>query len=187
MRRTASLVAAWQSVGFCHGVLNTDNISVAGLTLDYGPFGEQRDLGSRGAAWEDQCATGSAVPPHHTYTPSALPPYLHRPTHLPPQSLSSHHPTTLSVSVPSPSLPPPHTLGFMERFDPEMVPNGSDDSGRYDYQEQRAICRWNCECRGGGGGGTITRSSGPSAAGTVSEALEWSSSLEKEGTFRSWY
>jgi len=33
------LMAAWQSVGFCHGVLNTDNMSILGLTIDYGPFG----------------------------------------------------------------------------------------------------------------------------------------------------
>ncbi|KAJ4979977.1 hypothetical protein NE237_010757 [Protea cynaroides] len=37
--RTASLVASWQGVGFTHGVLNTDNMSVLGLTIDYGPFG----------------------------------------------------------------------------------------------------------------------------------------------------
>jgi len=37
--RTASLMADWQSVGFCHGVMNTDNMSVLGLTIDYGPFG----------------------------------------------------------------------------------------------------------------------------------------------------
>jgi len=37
--RTAKLVAHWQSVGFCHGVLNTDNMSILGLTIDYGPFG----------------------------------------------------------------------------------------------------------------------------------------------------
>jgi uncharacterized protein YdiU (UPF0061 family) len=36
---TAELVAAWQSVGFCHGVMNTDNMSILGLTIDYGPFG----------------------------------------------------------------------------------------------------------------------------------------------------
>lgn len=36
---TASLVASWQGVGFTHGVLNTDNMSVLGLTIDYGPFG----------------------------------------------------------------------------------------------------------------------------------------------------
>ncbi len=37
-QRTASLMAQWQAVGFCHGVMNTDNMSVLGLTLDYGPF-----------------------------------------------------------------------------------------------------------------------------------------------------
>ena len=36
--RTARLMAQWQAVGFCHGVMNTDNMSVLGLTLDYGPF-----------------------------------------------------------------------------------------------------------------------------------------------------
>ncbi|PWF23205.1 protein adenylyltransferase SelO [Corticimicrobacter populi] len=38
-RRTGELMAAWQSVGFCHGVMNTDNMSILGLTLDYGPYG----------------------------------------------------------------------------------------------------------------------------------------------------
>uniref|UniRef100_G1L6H0 Selenoprotein O n=1 Tax=Ailuropoda melanoleuca TaxID=9646 RepID=G1L6H0_AILME len=38
-RRTARVVAEWQCVGFCHGVLNTDNMSIVGLTIDYGPFG----------------------------------------------------------------------------------------------------------------------------------------------------
>lgn len=37
--RTAQLVACWMCHGFCHGVLNTDNMSILGLTLDYGPFG----------------------------------------------------------------------------------------------------------------------------------------------------
>jgi len=36
--RTAVMVAQWQAVGFCHGVMNTDNMSILGLTLDYGPF-----------------------------------------------------------------------------------------------------------------------------------------------------
>ncbi|EFJ44662.1 hypothetical protein VOLCADRAFT_106324 [Volvox carteri f. nagariensis] len=72
-RRTASLVAAWQCVGWCHGVLNTDNMSVVGVTLDYGPF------------------------------------------------------------------------GFLDRYDPDHICNGSDDSGRYDYKSQPDICRWNCE------------------------------------------
>ena len=36
--KTAAMVAQWQSVGFCHGVMNTDNMSILGLTIDYGPF-----------------------------------------------------------------------------------------------------------------------------------------------------
>jgi uncharacterized protein YdiU (UPF0061 family) len=36
--RTARLLAQWQAVGFCHGVMNTDNMSILGLTIDYGPF-----------------------------------------------------------------------------------------------------------------------------------------------------
>jgi uncharacterized protein YdiU (UPF0061 family) len=38
-RRTARMIAHWQSVGFMHGVMNTDNMSILGITLDYGPFG----------------------------------------------------------------------------------------------------------------------------------------------------
>ena len=37
--KTAELMACWQVVGFCHGVMNTDNMSILGLTLDYGPYG----------------------------------------------------------------------------------------------------------------------------------------------------
>ncbi|KAG2469110.1 SELO protein, partial [Polypterus senegalus] len=39
VQRTARLVALWQCMGFCHGVLNTDNMSILGLTIDYGPYG----------------------------------------------------------------------------------------------------------------------------------------------------
>lgn len=39
VQRTAKLIAQWQSVGFAHGVMNTDNMSIVGLTIDYGPFG----------------------------------------------------------------------------------------------------------------------------------------------------
>lgn len=39
VERTARLVADWQTAGFCHGVMNTDNMSILGLTLDYGPYG----------------------------------------------------------------------------------------------------------------------------------------------------
>ncbi len=44
LERTASLIAAWQSIGFCHGVMNTDNMSIAGLTIDYGPFSMMDDF-----------------------------------------------------------------------------------------------------------------------------------------------
>jgi len=37
--RTARLVAHWMRVGFVHGVMNTDNMSILGLTIDYGPYG----------------------------------------------------------------------------------------------------------------------------------------------------
>ncbi|KAE8900122.1 Selenoprotein O [Phytophthora fragariae] len=72
VRRTAKLVAKWQTLGFCHGVLNTDNMSIVGDTLDYGPF------------------------------------------------------------------------GFMEHFDPKHICNTSDDRGRYRYEAQPEICKWNC-------------------------------------------
>jgi uncharacterized protein YdiU (UPF0061 family) len=37
--RTASMIAHWMRVGFVHGVMNTDNMSILGLTIDYGPYG----------------------------------------------------------------------------------------------------------------------------------------------------
>lgn len=39
MQRTARMIASWQAVGFAHGVMNTDNMSILGETIDYGPFG----------------------------------------------------------------------------------------------------------------------------------------------------
>ncbi|MGL4859703.1 MAG: protein adenylyltransferase SelO [Enterobacteriaceae bacterium] len=39
VRRTAKMIAGWQCYGFAHGVMNTDNMSILGLTLDYGPYG----------------------------------------------------------------------------------------------------------------------------------------------------
>ncbi|NOT11031.1 MAG: YdiU family protein [Methylococcaceae bacterium] len=38
-RRTAEMIVDWQRVGFVHGVMNTDNMSILGLTIDYGPYG----------------------------------------------------------------------------------------------------------------------------------------------------
>ena len=43
VERTAKLIAQWQAVGWAHGVMNTDNMSILGLTLDYGPFGFMDD------------------------------------------------------------------------------------------------------------------------------------------------
>ena len=71
VRSTAKLVAQWQGFGFVHGVLNTDNMSVMGVTIDYGPF------------------------------------------------------------------------AFMEAFDPDFTPNGSDGSGRYAYEAQPEMVKWN--------------------------------------------
>lgn len=43
VERTAQLIALWQAIGWAHGVMNTDNMSVLGLTLDYGPYGFMDD------------------------------------------------------------------------------------------------------------------------------------------------
>ena len=43
VRRTAEMVAHWMRVGFVHGVMNTDNMSILGLTIDYGPYGWLED------------------------------------------------------------------------------------------------------------------------------------------------
>ena len=42
-RRTVDMVVHWQRVGFVHGVMNTDNMSIHGLTIDYGPYGWLED------------------------------------------------------------------------------------------------------------------------------------------------
>ncbi len=39
LKRTLTMVVEWQRVGFVHGVMNTDNMSILGLTIDYGPYG----------------------------------------------------------------------------------------------------------------------------------------------------
>ncbi len=66
-RRTAVTVARWMAVGFVHGVMNTDNMSILGLTIDYGPYGwlepydpdwtpNTTDFGSRRYAYGQQPA-----------------------------------------------------------------------------------------------------------------------------------
>lgn len=64
------MVALWQCYGFCHGVLNTDNLSILGLTIDYGPY------------------------------------------------------------------------AFMEHFKPDFICNYSDKEGRYSYENQPAMVKW---------------------------------------------
>ena len=44
IRSTAKMIAFWQAYGFCHGVMNTDNMSILGLTFDYGPFAFMDDF-----------------------------------------------------------------------------------------------------------------------------------------------
>jgi uncharacterized protein YdiU (UPF0061 family) len=43
VKATAELIAQWQGIGFAHGVMNTDNMSILGLTIDYGPYGFMDD------------------------------------------------------------------------------------------------------------------------------------------------
>ena len=43
-RRTGEMIAHWQAIGWAHGVMNTDNMSILGLTLDYGPYGFMDDF-----------------------------------------------------------------------------------------------------------------------------------------------
>jgi len=38
LQRTAEMIARWQAYGFCHGVMNTDNMSILGITFDFGPY-----------------------------------------------------------------------------------------------------------------------------------------------------
>ena len=71
VRETAEMIAQWTSVGFVHGVMNTDNLSLLSITIDYGPF------------------------------------------------------------------------GFLDSYDDHYTPNHSDDGGRYDYQSQREVAKWN--------------------------------------------
>ena len=44
VRTTAEMIVHWQRVGFVHGVMNTDNLSILGLTIDYGPYGWLEDF-----------------------------------------------------------------------------------------------------------------------------------------------
>ncbi|MGY4531541.1 uncharacterized protein YdiU (UPF0061 family) [Pseudomonas sp. TE3786] len=47
LERNAEMIAYWQAYGFCHGVMNTDNMSILGITFDYGPFAFLDDFDAR--------------------------------------------------------------------------------------------------------------------------------------------
>lgn len=47
VKSTALLIAKWQAFGFCHGVMNTDNMSILGITFDFGPYGFLDDFDSK--------------------------------------------------------------------------------------------------------------------------------------------
>ena len=47
VERTAEMITKWQAYGFCHGVMNTDNMSILGLTFDFGPFAFLDDFDAR--------------------------------------------------------------------------------------------------------------------------------------------
>jgi uncharacterized protein YdiU (UPF0061 family) len=47
VQRTAWMIADWQSIGFCHGVMNTDNMNILGETFDYGPYGFMETYNSK--------------------------------------------------------------------------------------------------------------------------------------------
>ena len=74
LHSNAALVAQWQGLGFCHGVMNTDNTSIVGDTIDFGPF------------------------------------------------------------------------GFMDAHDAEHVCNHSDHQGRYRFENQPGVMKWNLAC-----------------------------------------
>ena len=47
IERNAAMIAYWQAYGFCHGVMNTDNMSILGITFDYGPYAFLDDFDAR--------------------------------------------------------------------------------------------------------------------------------------------
>jgi len=121
--RTGELVAAWQCFGFAHGVLNTDNMSMLGLTLDYGPFGAFSTAppagGSLWAGGRGEGGKGRAQPPPFDI---GCPPCTHPLAHT----------------------PAPHARSLPGRVHPGFTPNLTDREGRrYAFAEQPGVCQWN--------------------------------------------
>ncbi len=117
VRRTAATVAHWQAVGFAHGVMNTDNMSILGLTIDYGPFGfldgydpghvcNHSDSGGRYAfarqpnvAWWNLHALGHALRPLCADPDATLPPVLDTFGDLFTQAYSDHMRAKLGLEL----------------------------------------------------------------------------------------
>jgi serine/tyrosine/threonine adenylyltransferase len=64
--RTATMIAHWMRVGFVHGVMNTDNMSILGLTIDYGPYGWLED-------YDPDWTPNTTDAEHHRYRFGAQP------------------------------------------------------------------------------------------------------------------
>ena len=64
--RTALMIAHWMRVGFVHGVMNTDNMSILGLTIDYGPYGWLED-------YDPNWTPNTTDAEHHRYRFGAQP------------------------------------------------------------------------------------------------------------------
>ena len=110
VERTARLIVQWQSVGFVHGVLNTDNLSILGETIDYGA---SRDSNRRAPR---EAGRVSRVVCHAARGGSCATP--------------SPDPTL--ISHPTFPIYPTGPYGWMDAYDPEYAPNHSDAAGRYD-------------------------------------------------------
>ena len=144
--RTASLIAQWQTVGFAHGVMNTDNMSLLGLTLDYGPFGFLDDYepgficnhsDHQGrysfdnqpavALWNLQrLRTASLIAQWQTVG------FAHGVMNTDNMSLLG---LTLDYGP----------FGFLDDYEPGFICNHSDHQGRYSFDNQPAVALWNLQ------------------------------------------
>jgi uncharacterized protein YdiU (UPF0061 family) len=55
------MIVHWQRVGFVHGVMNTDNMSILGLTIDYGPYGWLEDYNQLDPKYNRSGKSGTAL------------------------------------------------------------------------------------------------------------------------------
>ena len=137
---TAHLMALWLSVGFAHGVCNTDNFSILGDTIDYGPFRYEFwftnvagfPLGLENLEkWEGIFQTDS-------YLFSIFPL-----NNIVKWGFCNHIQTfifSLLFLIQQILF-----LRFMDEFNRDMVPNTSDDEHRYSYEKQPDVGAYNLD------------------------------------------